>query len=65
MVQGFAARPGGGDGDAQVFFYSGLADEVAEALGPEVGIQREILGLRLTGNNTADRTTPARYCALS
>jgi hypothetical protein len=59
MVQGLAASLGGGDGDTQIFFDPGLADEVSQALGPEVGIQREILGLRLTGNNTADRSAPA------
>jgi hypothetical protein len=50
VVKGFAARPGRRDGDAQVLFYLGLSDELRQAFGTQVGVQRDIFSQRLARN---------------
>jgi hypothetical protein len=54
VVQGFAARPGRRDGDAQVVFNLGLPDELRQALGAQIGVQRDVFSQRLARNYTRD-----------
>jgi hypothetical protein len=54
VVEGFAARPGRRDGDAQVVFYLGLPDEFRQTPGAQVGVKRDVLSQRLARNYARD-----------
>jgi len=58
MVECITARRGGGDGYFQVFLRPVLPGKIGEAPGPETGIQRCVLGTRLTGNNASYFASP-------
>ena len=51
VIECFAARPGSRDGDAQVLFYLSLSDELRQAFGAQVGVQRDVFSQRLARNN--------------
>jgi hypothetical protein len=43
MVQGFIPAFGGGNSNAQIFFYPGLSDEVFQTARSETGVQFSII----------------------
>jgi hypothetical protein len=53
VVERLAARPGSRDGDAQVLFYLGLADELRQALGAQIRVQRNVFGQRLARDDAS------------
>jgi len=54
MVESFAARPGRRDGDAQILFYLGLSDELRQAPGAQVRVQRDVFSQRLARDYACD-----------
>jgi hypothetical protein len=43
MIQGFASAFGCGNGDAQIFFYPGLSDEIIQTSRSETGLQNSFI----------------------
>jgi hypothetical protein len=52
MIEGFAAGFGRLNGNAKVFFYSGLPDEFFQTPGTQVGVQRDVFSQRFARNYT-------------
>jgi hypothetical protein len=52
MIQSFSARFGRLDSDTEILFYFRLSDELLEAFGTQIGIQRNIFSQRFARNYT-------------